>query len=88
MGVWFSGNVKFDVAKYVMSHTIDTVYLLLQERPSYAQIDESVPKAVCALIEDGVSFVSQRISQLLAWPVHFMCVAFRGYVSKGSCRAS
>ena len=27
VGVWFSGNVKFDVGKYIMSHTLDTAHL-------------------------------------------------------------
>ena len=34
VGVWFSGIVKFDVGKHIMSHTFDTAHLLLQKIPS------------------------------------------------------
>ena len=35
-GLWLFGSVKFDVAKDVMSHTLDTAYFFLQITSPYA----------------------------------------------------
>ena len=31
VGVWFSGNVKIDLRKHIMSHTVDTAHWFLQK---------------------------------------------------------
>ena len=34
VGVWFSENVKFDIGEHIISHTLDTAHLFLQQSPS------------------------------------------------------
>ena len=50
VGVLFPANVKLDVVKNIMSHALDTAYLILQKSLPWAQINDFVTKIMWALI--------------------------------------